>query len=175
MLKKVNLNIITERFPVGDVLLDPLPEGTLSEEQYAKLLQRSKQAEQNRRDAIRSEMTTPARMRLTEDWFSLSYTESADSDMAGSETQISFHRASPGTVTLLRSGDVRTALVFEQGVRHRCAYTTPFMPFEVGVHCLTVKNMLAEGGSLILDYIIEIRGGEAERCKMEFSVNPTKA
>jgi uncharacterized beta-barrel protein YwiB (DUF1934 family) len=170
MLKKVNLNIITERFPVGDVLLDPLPEGTLSEEQYAKLLQRSKQAEQNRRDAIRSEMTTPARMRLTEDWFSLSYTESADSDMAGSETQISFHRASPGTVTLLRSGDVRTALVFEQGVRHRCAYTTPFMPFEVGVLAKKVENHLLALGTLSVHYIVEIRGAEAECCHLTISM-----
>ena len=40
------------------------------------------------------------------------------------------------------------------------------MPFEVGVHALIVDNRLDTDGELRLDYIIEIRGGCAERCSM---------
>jgi uncharacterized beta-barrel protein YwiB (DUF1934 family) len=107
--------------------------------------------------------------------YTVSYEESQLTGMEGSMSSVTFKHSDRELVNMIRSGAVSTAMTFKPHCRTISSYQTPFMPFEVGVHCLTVKNMLAEGGSLILDYIIEIRGGEAERCKMEFSVNPTKA
>ena len=54
-------------------------------------------------------------------------------------------------------------------------YQTPIMPFEVCVHTLRVDNALAVdgqsvGGTLDLDYVIEIRGARAERCRMHLEV-----
>ena len=77
-------------------------------------------------------------------------------------------------ITLLRSGEVRSALVFEQGVRHRCTYTTPIMPFEVGVLAKRVDNHLLSGGSLSIHYIVEIRGAEAECCHLSVSMKEIK-
>lgn len=170
MLKKINLKIVTERFPIGDALLDHLPEGTLSEAAYARIVREAERAERSRRDAARTEVTTQGRLHLSEDRFSVTYTEATEDDMVGGETQLTFHRATPGVITLLRSGDVRTALVFEQGVRHRCTYTTPFMPFEVGVLAKRVDNHLLATGTLTVHYIVEIRGAEAECCHLTVSM-----
>jgi uncharacterized beta-barrel protein YwiB (DUF1934 family) len=72
---------------------------------------------------------------------------------------------------MLRSGSVSTALVFEPNKRHFCTYKTPFMPFEVCVHTLRIDNkLLAEAATLDLDYIVEIRGAQAERCRLHLEI-----
>lgn len=106
--------------------------------------------------------------------YTVSYEESQLTGMEGSMSSVTFRHSDKELVNMIRSGAVSTAMTFRPHHRTITSYQTPFMPFEVGVHCLTVKNMLAEGGSLFLDYIIEIRGGEAERCMMEFAVTPAK-
>ena len=52
----------------------------------------------------------------------------------------------------------------------RRTYETPYMPFSIGVHALTVDNRLDTEGILKLDYIIEIKGGCAERCEMTMTI-----
>ena len=46
------------------------------------------------------------------------------------------------------------------------------MPFQIGIHALTVDNRLDTEGVLLLDYLIEIKGGVAERCTMRMTVAP---
>ena len=76
-----------------------------------------------------------------------------------------------GLVTLLRSGNIRAALVFEQGKRHICVYRTPFAPFEICIHTVSVRNRLTEkGGTLSLEYYTEIHGVRAEHTKLKFTV-----
>ncbi len=117
------------------------------------------------------EMFSDGRLRLTEDAYSLSYEESALTGMEGTSAQIFFRKDQPTLVTMLRSGAVSTALVFEPGKRHICAYRTPYMTFEVCVHTLSVANHLCEGASTLdLDYIIELRGAQAERCRLHLEV-----
>ena len=67
---------------------------------------------------------------------------------------------------------VRTSLLFEKGRRHTCIYQTPIMPFEVCVATRNVHNDLAEKGTLLLDYLIEIRGAEAEHTRFRLSILP---
>ena len=99
----------------------------------------------------------------------LSYKESELTGMDGSTTAISFSTDTPSLISMVREGSVSTALVFEQGKRHRCAYNTPYMPFEICVHTLKVDNRLATEKTIFIDYIIEIRGARAERTKMEIT------
>lgn len=103
----------------------------------------------------------------------ISYDETELTGMEGAHSIVTFSTDDPGLVSLIRSGSVTTALTFRSHTRAICVYETPYMPFQVGIHCLTVTNRLEEEGILTLDYIIEIRGGCAERCRMEMSLNPS--
>ena len=100
----------------------------------------------------------------------LSYDETEVTGMEGSRTAVSFAAAQAGIVSMIREGAVSTVLVFEEGKRHHCIYNTPIMPFEVCVHTLKVENRLADEGWLDLDYIVEIRGAQAERTKFRMEL-----
>ncbi len=120
------------------------------------------------------ELFCDGRLRMTDDEFSLTYEETEITGMEGTESQLSFRLAQPNLITMLRTGSVTTALVFEQGKRHTSLYQTPIMPFEVCVHTLKIENRLTEkkgiGGTLELDYVVEIRGAQAERCLLHLEV-----
>ena len=100
----------------------------------------------------------------------LVYEESELTGMEGAVTKICFEQNSPGLVSMLRSGTVSTALVFEAGRRHICVYHTPFSCFEVCVQTLEVQNRLLEEGTLFLDYLIEIHGLRTEHCRMNLRI-----
>lgn len=102
----------------------------------------------------------------------ISYDETELTGMEGAHSTITFSTNDPGLVSLIRSGTVTTAMTFRNHTRAICVYETPYMPFQVGIHCLTVTNRLDEDGFLALDYVIEIRGGCAERCRMEMELLP---
>ncbi|MBQ2718794.1 MAG: DUF1934 domain-containing protein [Clostridia bacterium] len=122
-----------------------------------------------------TEMFCYGRLRMTEEEFSLTYDETELTGMEGTQSKVSFQLAQRGLITMLHTGGVSTALVFEEGQRHVCIYQTPIMPFEVCVHTLKVENRLgldgAVGGALDLDYIVEIRGAQAEHCRMHLEVS----
>ena len=101
---------------------------------------------------------------------SLAYDESELTGMEGAHSVLTYRTDEPELVHLIRSGSVSTALTFKPHHRTICAYETPYMPFQVGIHCLVVENKLLEEGALTLDYIIEIRGAQAERCRMELTL-----
>ena len=97
------------------------------------------------------------------------YDETELTGMEGAKTSISYSEDDPALVTMVRTGSVSTALVFENGKRHHCVYKTPYMPFEVCVHTVKVTNEIDTKHSLFIDYIIEIRGAKAERTKLELT------
>ena len=101
---------------------------------------------------------------------SLAYDESELTGMDGAHSVLTYNTSEPELIHLIRSGSVTTALTFKPHHRALCVYETPYMPFQVGIHCLLIENKLLEEGSLILDYIIEIRGAQAERCRMELTL-----
>ena len=168
MLKKVRIFLRTERHGVSARLFEDVAMG-LSE---ADVFVNSMLEPQGDEDEPQSmEMFSDARLRLTDDMFSLSYEESELTGMEGTSSQLSFMRSQPELVTMLRSGSVSTALVFEPNKRHFCTYKTPFMPFEVCVHTLKIDNkLLGEAATLDLDYIVEIRGAQAERCRLHLEI-----
>ncbi|MBE6634216.1 MAG: DUF1934 domain-containing protein [Ruminococcaceae bacterium] len=117
-----------------------------------------------------SEIMTEGYLIKTSNRIDLIYKEGELTGMEGSTTKIGFHPDYPTLVSMLRSGVVNTALVFEPQRRHHCVYNTPFSSFEVCVHTLEVRNDLPNGGELYLDYLIEIHGAKTERCKMTVTV-----
>ena len=101
---------------------------------------------------------------------SIGYDETELTGMEGARSTITYRTADRGLVTMLRTGMVSTAMTFKAHHRAICTYDTPYMPFSIGIHALTVDNRLDTDGELKLDYIIEIRGARAERCEMTMRI-----
>lgn len=116
------------------------------------------------------EMTTEGVLRIADGRVEISYDESELTGMEGARTCVSFAADAPELVTMMRGGTVSTALVFEPHRRHICVYHTPYMPFEVCVYASRVENRLLELGTLKLDYIIELRGAQAERTRFTMNI-----
>lgn len=116
------------------------------------------------------EMFSEGELYITEDRVIIAYDESELTGMEGSHTQVRFERAQPGLVTMMRHGTVNTILVFEKGKRHICTYQTEYMPFEICVNTKEVRNTLLFDGKIELDYIVEIRGAQAERTQFTIEI-----
>lgn len=104
----------------------------------------------------------------------ISYDETELTGMAGARSTVTYRTSDRGLVTMLRTGLVSTAMTFKAHHRAICTYDTPYMPFSIGIHALTVDNRLDTEGILKLDYIIEIRGARAERCEMTMKIREDK-
>ena len=100
----------------------------------------------------------------------IKYDETELTGMAGATSTVTYRTCDRGLVSMLRTGLVSTAMTFKAHHRSICTYETPYMPFSIGIHALTVENRLDTEGILKLDYIIEIKGARAERCEMEMKV-----
>ena len=100
----------------------------------------------------------------------VTYDETELTGMAGARSTVTYRTADRGLVSMLRSGLVSTAMTFKAHHRAICTYETPYMPFSIGIHALTVDNRLDTEGILKLDYIIEIKGARAERCEMTMKI-----
>lgn len=109
------------------------------------------------------EMFTEGELYVTDERVIIAYEESELTGMEGSYTQVRFERRMPGLVTMTRNGSVSTILIFEENKRHICTYQTPYMPFQICVFTKKVENTLLEDGKIVLDYVVEIRGAQAER------------
>lgn len=97
---------------------------------------------------------------------SVTYDETEITGMEGARSTVTYRTSERGLVSMIRSGMVSTAMTFKAHHRAICTYDTPYMPFFIGIHALTVDNRLDTEGELKLDYIIEIKGARAERCEM---------
>ncbi len=100
----------------------------------------------------------------------LVYDEGALSGMEGSVTSIGFDRQTPQLLTMMRSGTVRTAMVFEEKQRHMSVYETPFLTFSICVTARKVVNRLLEDGTVELHYTTAVNGQQTELCRMSIRV-----
>ena len=105
---------------------------------------------------------------------SVKYDETELTGMAGATSTVTYRTCDRGLVSMLRTGMVSTAMTFKAHHRAICTYETPYMPFSIGIHALTVDNRLDTDGILKLDYIIEIKGARAERCEMVMKIQEDK-
>lgn len=167
--RKVMIHILTSRLTWGKEIFDALDEELDTEE-----------SEIEDAEAIPAggEMPEPielimeGRLLTGSDRVELVYEESELSGMEGSLTTIGFRRQEPGLISMLRTGLVNTALVFEEGKRHFCIYHTPFSDFEICVYTRRVDNRLLTEGVITLDYLMEIHGAQAEHTRMTVTVRP---
>ena len=164
MLKKVRVQIITDRYEVKGSFYNNTIEAVPPEAVAPPRLQGEDE---------HMEMTVEARYHDDGTRVCISYKESEISGMEGSTTSVSFQKNEPETLSMLRDGTVKTALLFEQGKRHLCIYQTPIMPFEVCVYTRTVRNAIEREGVLEMDYTVEIRGAQAERTRFLMRVLPS--
>ena len=173
MKQYVSVSIVSERSAVKADLFDAVYEKEISEltEDVSIMVPEQIPDEQ---DGEPLEMIIQGFVRVRGGRVEIVYDEGELSGMEGSRTVISYAVDDPATLSMIRSGAVSTALVFERGVRHLCTYETPYMPFQIGVFALTVDNRLECDGVILLDYLIEIRGAQAERCKMTLKVTKTE-
>ncbi len=181
MLRRVRVHICSERHGVAVELFDPEPED--AEDDLADGAEIAPwmggigagmfggAEEEAPEETEQTEVFCEGRLRTREDVFSLTYRESEQTEMDDATTTLSFRTTTPGLVTILRSGDVSTSMVFEKGRRHTCVYHTPYLTFEICVHTLQVENRLHTDGTLFLDYVVEIRGARAEHCRLTLQVS----
>ena len=173
MKQYVSVSIVSERSAVKANLFDAVYEKEISEltEDVSIMVPEELGDEQDKETL---EMITQGFVRVRGGRVEIVYEEGELSGMEGSQTIISYAKDDPLTLSMIRSGAVNTALVFERGVRHLCTYETPYMPFQIGVFALSVDNRLEADGRVALDYLIEIRGAQAERCRMTLKVTKTE-
>ncbi len=100
----------------------------------------------------------------------LCYQESEASGMQGSTTAMTYRSDRPAEITMRRSGSVKTTMSFCTGTLATATYQTAYMPFDIALYTLAIDNRLGSDGVLILDYIMEARGGSATRCRMRVEV-----
>ena len=165
MLKKVRVQIITDRYEVKGSLYNNVMDDVPPDAAVAPLRLQGENEHM--------EMTVEARYHDDGTRVCISYKESEISGMEGSTTSVSFQKNQPQTLSMLRDGTVKTALLFEQGKRHLCIYQTPIMPFEVCVYTRAVRNAIEREGVLEMDYTVELRGAQAERTKFLMHVLPS--
>lgn len=99
----------------------------------------------------------------------LTYREGEDSGLGKSLTTL---RMEPGRVTLTRTGEVKTHMVFQEGKPHTSLYETPYgkLPMTIRTHRLEEKLSLA-GGSIYLIYEIQLGGADVGETRLRLTVN----
>lgn len=159
--RNVMITIRTERSQTAAELFEELADEAL------EML--SEEGDENESEEP-TEMMVEGRLVTGASRVELVYDESTASGMGGSVTTIGFDRSNPGLISMMRTGTVYSAFVFEEGKRHVSVYNTPFSDFDICVCTLRVQNELLQKGRLGLEYLIEVHGAQAERCRMEITV-----
>lgn len=124
--------------------------------------------------SMKFEVSCRGALSETDGLFTLSYDEPSDNGMGRTTTRISFHRDTPGTVTLSREGEVRSHFVYDEALPRRTyLYETPLMPFEMAIVTKSVVNRMGvRGGTLHLDYKMDVGGSNVERTVLDILVRP---
>ena len=169
MEHQIKIKLLSRRTEIGESLLRSLFDSVLGEEAEQVLFAEGNGSDEEvAQDTI--EMNTEGVLRMRDGRVEIAYDESELTGMEGASTIVSFDPAEPKLVTMMRGGTVSTALIFEPHRRHICAYHTPFMPFEICVLAHSVENTLLQDGRLELDYIVELRGAQAERTRFTMEI-----
>lgn len=105
----------------------------------------------------------------------LTYIETIEDEEDAAPTKVSlvFPKGSSSHITVSRSGDMNTVFTVEPNVRQYSTYDTPFGQVDLCVIGRKIENNMEEtGGTLELDYAVELRGMITQRTKMMIRVRP---
>lgn len=100
------------------------------------------------------------------------YKESPDIGVDNCHTALIFSADDRNSLVMNRDGDISTACRFDmKEKRQYCRYETPVMPVEFTVNTRKVHNTVnRDGGAILLDYNIEVRGVNIERNRLFIEV-----
>ena len=100
------------------------------------------------------------------------YKESPDIGVDNCRTALIFSPEDRNSLIMNRDGDISTACRFDmKEKRQYCRYETPVMPVEFTVNTRKVHNTVnRDGGAILLDYNIEVRGINIERNRLFIEV-----
>ena len=100
------------------------------------------------------ELVTEGTLERTEEGWNLSYEESELTGLAGVRTTFLVR---PGCITLSRTGNLTSTMVFEEGVPHESLYRMSFGALLLRVCATKLRYDLSKtGGTIDLNYSIEI-------------------
>ena len=103
-------------------------------------------------DAV--ELVTDGKYKFSQEAAEIHYSESALTGLEGTETYLTVH---PSHVTLRREGSLTSTADFRVGERSSFLMDTPYGKAILGVDTRKiVSNMDEHGGSLIIDYVVDM-------------------
>ncbi|MGM9661180.1 MAG: DUF1934 domain-containing protein [Faecousia sp.] len=105
------------------------------------------------------ELVTEGIMEYRNGGWDISYAESELTGLAGVTTTF---RVEPDKVTLLRTGGLKSEMVFQRGVTHDSLYQMPFGALLLTVETTSIfYDIVPDGGSLDLSYRVTIENSQA--------------
>jgi len=100
------------------------------------------------------ELVTEGTLETYKDGWKLKYEESDLTGLAGVTTTF---RVEPGKVTLTRTGNLKSQMIFQEGVPHDSLYQMPFGAMMITVCAKFLYfDIVPDGGVIDLQYSIEI-------------------
>ena len=104
------------------------------------------------------ELTTEGTMQWVDNGWEISYEESELTGLVGTTTTF---RLEDGQVVLIRKGQVRSQMIFREGVPHDSLYQLDFGALLITVCAKQIQAQITEaGGTIDLVYSISIEQGE---------------
>ena len=105
------------------------------------------------------ELVTEGTMEFRDGGWDISYEETELTGLAGVTTTF---RVIPGKVTLTRTGNLRSEMIFEEGVPHDSLYQMDFGALLLTIRAKSVFfDIVPDGGVIDLVYAIEIENSAA--------------
>lgn len=102
------------------------------------------------------------------DVFTVRYRENENIGFENCITSLLFSSDCRDTLIMTREGDVSTAFKFDlKEKRQICRYETPILPMEFVINTRSLHNTVdVDGGSVLVDYNIELHGVNTERNRL---------
>ena len=98
----------------------------------------------------------------------LSYEETEVTGMEGTRTSLF---VMPDQVVVDREGTVTSRMVFKEGLKSAFQYATPFGNATMGINTRRIsRNMDGSGGSVQIDYVVDMEHVVASRNRFEITV-----
>lgn len=97
--------------------------------------------------------------------YKLCYEEQLDETASPTQIELTLQ---DGIVSMLRSGDYATDMVFRKGQRYEGQYSTPYGEMELGIYCTRVNYQVDKNGGLVtLQYQLDLNGQFASMHDMQ--------
>ena len=165
----------------GDDMLDEAGDGEVDALDVERLIEELYEASESGDPGEPYAVITDGRLRTRGDLCELSYEEAGGEEgIENTRTTLVFSKRHPDVITLTRSGMLKMTLSFEAGRYHVGTYKIGALAalFSNGREGLTlssyarrVENRLLDDGTLLLDYVIEVRGMDTQRVVFELSIS----